>query len=99
MFPPVAADGYEAVGSGRSLTADVVIVGTGPGGAAAARVLSEGGQNVVLLEEGELHARVVVDASGARSRSASSADSAKLSGIQGAGPALNGPCVPPQEIC
>ena len=52
VFPPVAADGYEAVGDGRRLTADVVIVGTGPGGAAAARVLAEGGLKVVLLEEG-----------------------------------------------
>ena len=52
MFPPVTADGHEAVGDGRSLTADVVIVGTGPGGAAAARVLAEGGLKVVLLEEG-----------------------------------------------
>ena len=52
MFPAVAADGYEAVGGGRQMTADVVIVGTGPGGAAAARVLAEGGLKVVLLEEG-----------------------------------------------
>lgn len=35
-----------------SLTADVVIVGTGPGGAAMARVLSQGGLKVVMLEEG-----------------------------------------------
>ena len=57
MFPAAPADGYEAVGSGRQLEADVVIVGTGPGGAAAARVLSEGGLKVVLLEEGPATSR------------------------------------------
>lgn len=35
-----------------TLQADVVIVGTGPGGAAAARVLAEGGLSVVMVEEG-----------------------------------------------
>jgi choline dehydrogenase-like flavoprotein len=35
-----------------SLQADVVIVGTGPGGAAIARVLAESGRKVVLVEEG-----------------------------------------------
>ena len=41
MFPPVTADGHEAVGDGRSLTADVVIVGTGPGGAAGPAAILE----------------------------------------------------------
>ncbi len=35
-----------------TLTCDVVVVGTGPGGAAAARVFAEGGASVVLVEEG-----------------------------------------------
>lgn len=35
-------------------SADVVIVGTGPGGAAAARVLSAAGLDVVMVEEGPL---------------------------------------------
>lgn len=46
------ADGFDEVGAGRTLEADVVIVGTGPGGSAAARVLAEGGMRVVLLEAG-----------------------------------------------
>lgn len=35
-----------------SLSCDVVIVGSGPGGAAVARVLAESGRKVVLLEQG-----------------------------------------------
>jgi len=44
-------DHTQATGT-TQLRADVVIVGTGPGGAAAARVLAEAGRKVVLLEEG-----------------------------------------------
>jgi choline dehydrogenase-like flavoprotein len=40
-----------------TLEADVAIVGTGPGGAAAARVLSEAGLKVVMLEEGPARPR------------------------------------------
>jgi len=57
LFPAVQADGYEAVGKGRKLTADVVIVGTGPGGASVARVLAEGGAKVVLIEDGPAQSR------------------------------------------
>ena len=40
-----------------SMRADVVIVGTGPGGAAAGRVLAEAGLRVVMLEEGPARPR------------------------------------------
>ncbi len=50
--PAPPADGFHEVGNGRHLEADVVIVGTGPGGAAAGRVLTEAGKRVVFLEEG-----------------------------------------------
>lgn len=49
---PAPAFGAEHVGNGRTYEADVAIVGTGPGGAAVARVLAEAGARVVLLEEG-----------------------------------------------
>lgn len=44
--------GWADVRGEHSVETDVVIVGTGPGGAAAARVLAEAGANVMLLEEG-----------------------------------------------
>jgi len=44
-------DHTDAAGQ-TTLSADVVIVGTGPGGAAVARVLASSGRSVVLLEEG-----------------------------------------------
>lgn len=44
--------GWEDAKGERKLECDVVIVGTGPGGAAMARVLAEGGKRVILLEEG-----------------------------------------------
>lgn len=43
---------WEDVQGDVELEADVVIVGTGPGGAAVARVLAEAGKRVVMLEEG-----------------------------------------------
>jgi choline dehydrogenase-like flavoprotein len=52
LRPAVAADGFEAVGDGLERTVDVVIVGAGPGGSSIARVLSEGGLDVLVLEEG-----------------------------------------------
>ena len=57
IHPAPPADGFDEVGSGRTLEADVVIVGTGPGGAGAGRVLAEAGLRVVFLEEGPPHAR------------------------------------------
>ena len=44
------ADGFSA--KDREFTTDVVIVGTGPGGAAAARTLTDLGISVILVEEG-----------------------------------------------
>jgi choline dehydrogenase-like flavoprotein len=57
ILPAAPADGYEAVGRGLKLEADVVIVGTGPGGASVARVLAQAGKRVVLLEEGPAQSR------------------------------------------
>lgn len=42
---------------GERIEADVVIVGAGPGGASVARVLTEGGLDVVLLEDGPPQSR------------------------------------------
>lgn len=53
--PPAA--GFDDIGAGLVLRADVVVVGTGPGGSALARVLAEGGMSVVLLEEGPKQSR------------------------------------------
>lgn len=44
-------------GGDEDCEADVVIIGTGAGGAAAARVLAAAGLAVVMLEEGAFHAR------------------------------------------
>lgn len=56
MVPP-KADDFEAARGGRTLRADAVVVGTGPGGASVARVLAASGQSVVLLEEGPAKSR------------------------------------------
>lgn len=52
LLPAPPADGFAEVGAGRHLEADVVIVGTGPGGAGVGRVLAQAGKRVVFLEEG-----------------------------------------------
>ncbi len=54
---PPEADGYGT--RDRELEADVVIVGTGPGGAACARACALAGARVVLLEEGPPTSRFV----------------------------------------
>ena len=57
FHPAPPADGFDDVGQGRTIDADVVIVGTGPGGASAGRVLSTAGKKVVFLEEGPPQSR------------------------------------------
>lgn len=44
--------GWEDAKGGVTLSADVVVVGSGPGGSAITRALTEGGASVVMLEEG-----------------------------------------------
>lgn len=53
----VPADGAEHARGGLDLRADVVVVGTGPGGAAAARAMAAAGMKVILLEEGPARSR------------------------------------------
>ncbi len=53
--PETPAEGWSV--EDRELEADVVIIGTGPGGAAAARTLADGGMRVVMLEEGPARER------------------------------------------
>ncbi len=48
---------WEDVGSDDVVEADVVIVGTGPGGAAVGRALAERGRKVIFLEEGPAQSR------------------------------------------
>lgn len=58
--PPLRAPAPPAEGwsrEDRELTADVVIVGTGPGGAACARACAQAGARVVLVEEGPPRSR------------------------------------------
>lgn len=52
---PVHADGFSD--ADLELETDVVVIGTGPGGAAVARALAFGGARVVMLEEGPAKAR------------------------------------------
>lgn len=54
-LPPPHAEGFGP--EDRVLTADVVVVGTGPGGAAVARALAFTGARVVLVEEGPAESR------------------------------------------
>ena len=51
-LPPPPARGFDDVGDGWNVETDVVVVGTGPGGAAAGHALAEAGHRVVFLEEG-----------------------------------------------
>ena len=49
--------GFEEARGARAMGADVVVVGTGPGGAAIGRVLAEAGYRVVFIEEGPAYSR------------------------------------------
>src|SRR4051794_11412835 len=51
--PPLS--GADLVPPGEDESCDVVIVGSGAGGATAARLLAEAGLDVIVLEEGSLH--------------------------------------------
>ncbi len=55
--PEAAADDWQQAKGERKIDADVCIVGTGPGGASAARELARAGLRVVLLEEGPARQR------------------------------------------
>ncbi len=52
---PAPAEGWSA--ADRDLDCDIVVVGTGPGGASVARVLALAGAKVILLEEGPPESR------------------------------------------
>lgn len=52
IFPAATALGFESLRTDRTETCDVVIVGAGAGGAAAAKVLSEQGLSVWIIESG-----------------------------------------------
>jgi choline dehydrogenase-like flavoprotein len=52
ILPPATAYGFADHKTNQTITADVVIVGSGPGGAATAKILSEGGLKVVVVESG-----------------------------------------------
>ena len=58
VHPEPKADGFAAVPKeGRTLTADAVVVGSGPGGTAAARAMALAGMQVVVVEEGPQKSR------------------------------------------
>lgn len=58
MLPPVVGRGFDDVpAGGLDYHADVVVVGSGPGGSAVARALTAGGLSVVVLEEGPRESR------------------------------------------
>ena len=50
LLPPPIAKGFQQ--DDKTYRADVVIVGSGPGGGAAARTLSKAGLRVVIVEMG-----------------------------------------------
>ena len=52
IFPAAQAVGFELLRTDRTEHCDVVIVGAGAGGAAAAKVLSEHGLSVLIIESG-----------------------------------------------
>ena len=57
MNPPPPSFGYADVGVLKKYTCDAVIVGAGAGGGAVAKVLSEFGLNVLVIESGPKQSR------------------------------------------
>lgn len=55
LQPPPVAEGWSP--EDRELTADVVVVGAGPGGAAVSLQLAQAGADVLILEEGPARSR------------------------------------------
>ena len=51
MLPPVQAKGWEDILPHEKRTCDVVIVGAGAGGAAAAHVLAQKGYSIIVVRD------------------------------------------------
>ncbi|MEC7985515.1 MAG: GMC family oxidoreductase [Myxococcota bacterium] len=57
LLPPPYANGHEHARNGIQYKVDIAIVGSGPGGGAAAKVLSQSGLRILVLEAGPRYSR------------------------------------------